>query len=99
MKYYVVKWTIRDGENEYDEQVLVKLDYKPDYEDTGLFEKVLYSMYGWKPEWQEELGYYELEHDYRAFELLSIMELPRARAKIAKEANLIFELELQEVGE
>lgn len=73
MKYFLVKYSIRDGENEYDDHSLVKTEKKT-WDEKKLFKKVLLDNYG---KGSEALGNgsYELPNDYRIAKLEGINEI------------------------
>lgn len=93
MKYLLVKWTIRDGENEYGEQVIVKVNRTPK-NDGNLFKKVLKKFYfAEKVEKYDPINYpeaetYELDGDYRLFELHSVEEISKKRFDAIISTNL-----------
>lgn len=71
MKNYIVSWDIEDGENGYQQKVVVKVrELRNEQAKVGLFRKVLRAFYGCKVGQYEGLtGRYALENDYRAIEL------------------------------
>ena len=90
MKYYLLSWTTRDGDNEYGEEVIVKLA-KP-LNPLTVFRKVLKDFYFAEHglEKVDEAGYcYEVRPDYRIHEYEAMDEITQAQAKVLLETRAI----------
>lgn len=97
MKYYLVNWDIRDGDNEYREFEVVKTAKK--FKDEKLFKIVLDSFYltdkDYKLKKYEDGKYdiYELPNDYRLVELVNVSEISEEAYKAILETRLAYGME------
>ena len=76
MKYLLVHWSIRDGENEYDDYALVKTEIKT-WDDEKVFKKVLVDNYGkgLKPTETTSNDRFVIPNDYRIVKLEAVSEI------------------------
>lgn len=75
MKYLLVSWSIRDGENEYDEQTILKTSF-PNQSEREIFYAVLKDFYFSEPKrYDDGRLIFEIDGDYRLFELERIEEI------------------------
>jgi len=73
MKNILLQWTIRDGDNEYDEQVIIETDKQ--FTDDQLCKKTLEEFYFTTATYSQESGAYELEGDYRLIDEVICKEI------------------------
>lgn len=96
MKYYIVQWNIRDSENEYFQQVIIKTELRLVVD--NLFIKTIEAYYGYSV----NNGIitdndYQLENDYRIINFQKIKEINKNIAQLGKKHFGISIIDLDEL--
>ena len=99
MKYVLVHWSIRDGENEYDKYATVETKNAAILNnDAELFKKVLLKFYGGKKkDWKSDPTndcQYELPHEYRTVELEEVGEIDEKTKNALQSTGVAYGLTL-----
>lgn len=93
MKYLLLNYTIRDGDNEYNDTALLKTDRKID--DPKLFKNFLEKLWeGEKVTKIDAYDHYEVGSDYRIYEEEGTTEITTLEAKSLQKILHIFTVEL-----
>lgn len=96
MKYYIVQWNIRDSENEYFQQVIIKTELRLVVD--NLFIKTIEAYYGYSVNNGVVTdGDYQLENDYRIIKFKSIKEINKNIAQLGKKHFGISIIDLDEL--